>query len=256
MPEGPAHPPLILGLHKIRPGAWWDHTNVQPDRLTNILESLIDAGYCFVDLETAVTQARPRQIAITIDDGYAHLSESLPPICERFGLKPHLFIPAGFVGRPNSWDYTTLLHSEGHLSARQIASLSQMGISIGSHGLSHRQFTRLSTRELFKEITESKRRLEEMTGKSVTAITYPFGRFNRSVLETVAGAGYSLGLGTSWPQAGQQSLALGRILVYGYDTPFSVRQKLGGWLKPVERTKQGIATFLSGGTAWFQSPCG
>ena len=256
MPEESAYPPLILGLHKIRPGAWWDHTNVQPDRLTNILESLIDAGYCFVELEMAAKQARPRQIAITIDDGYAHLSESLPPICERFGLKPHLFIPAGFVGRPNSWDYTTLLHSEGHLSVGQIVSLSQIGVSIGSHGLSHRQLTQLSTCDLLTEVTESKRRLEEMTGKSVTVISYPFGRTSRSVMEAAAGAGYSLGLGTSWPLAGQHSLALGRILISGYDTPFSVRQKLGGWLAPVERAKQRIATFLSGGTAWFQKARG
>jgi peptidoglycan/xylan/chitin deacetylase (PgdA/CDA1 family) len=252
MPEESAHPPLILGLHKIRRGGWWDHTNVRPDQLTGILKSLIDRGYRFVDLETAVTQAQPRQIAVTIDDGYAHLSESLPPICEQFELKPHLFIPAGYVGQPNGWDYTSLLRSERHLSARQIAELSRAGVSIGSHGLSHRQLTRLSNSALFIEITESKRRLEEITGKSATTISYPFGRLNRLVMETAAEAGYSLGLGTSWPRPGQNRLALGRILIYGYDTPFSVGQKLGGVLAPVERAKQEIATFLSGGTAWFQ----
>lgn len=225
---------------------------MRPDQLTGILKSLIGCGYRFVDLETVVTHAQPRQIAVTIDDGYAHLSESLPPICEQFGLKPHLFIPAGYIGQPNGWDYTSLLHSERHLSARQIAELSRAGASVGSHGLSHRQLTRLSAGALLAEITESKRRLEEITGKSVTAISYPFGRTNQSVMDTAAEAGYSIGLGTSWPRPGRNRLALGRILIYGYDTPFSVVQKLGGTLAPVERAKQEIATFLSGGTAWFQ----
>jgi peptidoglycan/xylan/chitin deacetylase (PgdA/CDA1 family) len=246
------HTPKILALHKIRPGRRWDHTNIQPAQLERILDSLQNRGFQFAALDEVISQNTSKMVAITIDDGYAHLAETLPPICERFGLTPHLFIPAGEIGKMNRWDYTSLLSPEPHLNEAQIRKLSDFGVIIGSHGWFHRPMTNETQTELTDGLVNSKRRLEEITGRPVVAISYPFGRTSAKIESAALDAGYKLGLTTQWPKAGQTDTALGRVIIYGFDTPFSVLQKLEGKLARIEQVKQEVATFLSVGTGWYQ----
>lgn len=256
MTSKPNHTPIILALHKIRPGRRWDHTNIQPDQLQRILASLQDRRYEFAPLEEVARRNDPKTVAITIDDGYAHLAETLPPLCQRFRLTPHLFIPAGEIGKTNSWDYTSSLSPEPHLTEAQIRALSNIGVIIGSHGWSHRPLTNETPTELAEGLTNSKRRLEEIIGRPVIAISYPFGRTSGAIEKAALAAGYELGLTTRWPIASQTATALGRVIIYGFDTPFSVLQKLEGRLRPIEQAKQYIATTLSAGTGWYQEVSG
>jgi len=48
-------------------------------------------------------------------------------------------------------------------------------ITIGAHTVSHPSLSKLSDAELFKELRESKTRLEQETGREVTLFAYPFG---------------------------------------------------------------------------------
>ncbi len=247
-----AHAPIILAFHKVRPGRRWDHTNIQPRRLTSILTALSDRGYRFTGLRDVVDKNDPTQIALTFDDGYAHLAETIPPICEQFRAKPTLFIPAGYVGKSNRWDYTGRFATEQHLSQSQIRSLANIGFEIGSHGWSHAPLTQFSNARVAEELGNSKRLLEDITGRPVRSISYPFGRFDQRVIELARMAGYTAGVTTSWISRGADYLALGRIIIYGFDTPFSVLQKLQGRLAWLEKLKQSIATSLSVGTSLYQ----
>lgn len=247
-----AHAPIILALHKARRGRRWDHTNIQPSRLTSILSALSDRGYRYTDLQGVVQETDPKQIALTFDDGYALLAETIPPICEQFRAKPTLFIPAGYAGKSNRWDYSGRFAPEQHLSQSQIRSLAEAGFEIGSHGWSHAPLTQFSNARVAEELGNSKRLLEEITGSSVRSISYPFGRFDQRIVEQARMAGYTTGVTTSWISRGADFLALGRIIIYGFDTPFSVLQKLEGRLAWLEKLKQSVATSLSGGTGLYQ----
>jgi peptidoglycan/xylan/chitin deacetylase (PgdA/CDA1 family) len=72
--------------------------------------------------------------------------------------------PAGLLGRAMSWD--------------EIREMSAAGVELGSHAVSHRRLAALSAAELEHELGHSKKRLEEETGKAVTALAYPFGGRN------------------------------------------------------------------------------
>lgn len=247
-----AHAPIILAFHKVRPGRRWDHTNIQPSRLTSILSALDGRGYRFTSLQSVVATPNPRQIALTFDDGYAHLAETLLPICEQFRARPTLFIPAGYIGKSNRWDYTGRFAPEQHLSQSQIRSLAEAGFEIGSHGWSHRPLTQPATARLAEELGNSKRLLEDISGRPVRSISYPFGRLDQRMVRLARSAGYTTGVTTNWISAGADCLALGRIITYGFDTPFSVLQKLEGRLAWLEKLKQSIATSLSAGTGLYQ----
>ena len=76
----------------------------------------------------------------------------------------------------------------------QIKEVAANGIEIGSHTCSHPRLSLATDDELVSEIAGSRRRLEDITGKSVTSFCYPFGQredLDARARSAVAAAGYS-----------------------------------------------------------------
>ena len=128
---------------------------------------------------------------------------------------------------------------------REVAS---RGMSIQSHGHSHRDFTRMTTVEVREELSKSKSILEDKIGKPVTEICYPYGRFNSDIEEIARELGYTRGWSLNPAHARNDAFTRGRWCVYSYDSPLSVRMKLGrGPFSRIEAIKQGITNNLSRG---------
>lgn len=62
-----------------------------------------------------------------------------------------------------------------YLNKKEIKYLKSLGMIIGSHGENHNLLSRLSYREQFKELNNSKIFLEKIINKSVDNFCYPFG---------------------------------------------------------------------------------
>lgn len=77
-------------------------------------------------------------------------------------------------------------------SPSEIAEILTLDVEIGSHTVTHPDLTDIDATSLAWELTESKRRLEDITGRSITSFCYPFGRFNGAAAEAVEAAGYDL----------------------------------------------------------------
>jgi peptidoglycan/xylan/chitin deacetylase (PgdA/CDA1 family) len=90
-----------------------------------------------------------------------------------------LFVVAGFVGR------------DGYLSATELREMSQHPlVTIGSHGLGHRHFTRLAKEEAQFELMESRRVLEEIVGAPVDLLAWPYGECNPELEKLSGESGY------------------------------------------------------------------
>jgi peptidoglycan/xylan/chitin deacetylase (PgdA/CDA1 family) len=77
----------------------------------------------------------------------------------------------------------------------QLRHLQHHGIEIESHGVSHRKLNQLDETTLRRELTESKKELEQRLGKQVRSICYPAGAYNDTVMKLSAEVGYMLGFG-------------------------------------------------------------
>ena len=78
----------------------------------------------------------------------------------------------------------------------QVREMSRDGIEFGSHGTSHAVLSQLSGPALARELSGSRKAIEDATGKPVVAIAYPVGgkdAVNDRVIEAAASAGYRLG---------------------------------------------------------------
>lgn len=83
-----------------------------------------------------------------------------------------------------------------YLSPGQIKECLKNEMEIGSHTASHPYLPEIPLGELDKEIKGSKETLESLLGQEVPFFSYPAGRFNEQVKETVRQSGYRGALAT------------------------------------------------------------
>jgi len=241
--------PKVLTFHKITPEFSFGSTNYSPRRFNRLLAFLSDKGINLASLEKAVAEKGERSLAVTFDDGYGHLARYLPLLMERFHFRPTIFVITGYIGRANSWDYTYFFRSTPHLDSKQIRELAENGAAIGSHSHRHRDLTACSPAELRAELVDSKKILEDIIGKEVISLSYPFGHFNRRVIEEARSAGYKYAFTMDFPEPTDENMSIGRIPVYGFDSRLAVFQKVfRGPLYKFEKLKSTFTHRLAAGT--------
>ncbi len=242
--------PVILAFHKLTPRVSYGVTNYSPKRFDKLLESLLSVGYQPCPLDDILTHNHSvKKFAVTFDDGYQHLCRYLPPMMETYGIIPTVFIPTGYIGKRNTWDYSSFIKPEYHLNKTEIQNLASLGVKFGTHSHRHIDLTGCPHTVCEKEILRSKVVLEDILSVPVTTISYPFGRYSDTVLRIAAEVGYQYGFTMRFPHLTDSRLTLGRFAVYSYDTRFAIFQKITrGPLYPLEKLKATVTNKLSGGT--------
>ncbi len=184
-------PPLALALHQTPARTKGAPLAVGARSLRAILGRLLDRGYRFLRVEEVEPGGLPLGYALlTVDDGYASNRDVLAPLARELGIPWGVFVLVGAPGGRNDWDLRGVSPRERHLREEEIRGLAGEGVSIGSHGMTHRDFTRLNDAALAAELADSKAWLERTTGRRVDALSYPWGRVNRRVAEAARVAGY------------------------------------------------------------------
>jgi peptidoglycan/xylan/chitin deacetylase (PgdA/CDA1 family) len=156
---------------------------------------------------------------LTLDDGHASHLEHVAPLLVRYRFSGTFFVTTDFIGKP------------GYLTWDQVRKLVFLGMEIGSHGKSHRPLTRLSRQELFVELADSRRILQDQLGVPVTALAAPGGFWSHTVAEAVKPAGYDAVWVSTIGTNGRETnpLALRRVVVR---QPFSAQRIVAmveGW---------------------------
>ncbi len=129
---------------------------------------------------------------MTFDDALEGVHRYAYPIMEDRGLKGIVFVITGFIGKRNVWDAHFGV-SVRHMDRSAILELSEAGWVVGSHTVSHRALTTLTEDEIRWEMEYSKKFLEDLTGREVWAISYPFNLYDPRVLRLAEETGYRWG---------------------------------------------------------------
>ena len=172
----------ILGYHKIGepPTAGWETWFFIPEAtFAGHLRYLRDDGWQVIDLETflrglTVPDGLPERAALlTFDDGYRSMRTVALPWLLRFGYPAVFFVPTDFIGGRNTFDAAE--PEEAICNWDDLRELERQGISVQSHGASHRAFSGLNLAEREEELRRSKATLEAGLGKRVEVFSYPYG---------------------------------------------------------------------------------
>lgn len=115
---------------------------------------------------------------ITFDDGWAS-NYDLCSIITFFQVPVTLFLLTGSIG------------DEQMLTETEVKVMSHY-VDIQSHGVSHTPATELNPADFVKELTESRKVIEKITGKEVYAFAYPYNRATLVEAAIVKLEGYEL----------------------------------------------------------------
>jgi peptidoglycan/xylan/chitin deacetylase (PgdA/CDA1 family) len=128
---------------------------------------------------SSIVDALPEQgVGIAFDDGNSSdVEHALAALLQR-GRRARFFVLAGRLGQ------------DGYLDADDLRRLSGAGMTIGSHGLDHRDWRSLGEEELRGELVQSRRTLGEVLDEDVEEAACPFGSYDRRVLRALRAAGY------------------------------------------------------------------
>jgi len=169
----------ILVYHSINefPGHGLKGLYVTPENFEKQMIYLKNHGFTLLTFEHWKDRKKVNKpIFITFDDGYKNNLNAFSTFQklqnQNFQPTATIFVIADFVGRPN------------RLSAVELKELASSGFfSIQSHTATHPDLTKVTNYEY--EIKASKEKIEQMTGKAVIALAYPFGKFNERVVTEV-----------------------------------------------------------------------
>ena len=218
----------ILAYHSVDPHFSWGVTRVTPQNFSKQIQMLVAAHTEFYTVSDYLQQSRvntSKKIAITFDDGYESVYHFAFPVLEKYGLTATVFVNPGYVGQYNTWDATFGIRFR-HMNWRQLAELLDAGWEIGSHGLWHRDITRLAKMQCAEELLLSRNIIEKRLGRCSSVFSFPFGNGNNDVWRQCREVGYTAGLAmgpNSLTAAGDEVKS--RTGIYLFDNLFLFTQK-------------------------------
>jgi peptidoglycan/xylan/chitin deacetylase (PgdA/CDA1 family)/GT2 family glycosyltransferase len=176
---------------------------LHPRKFRRFMEVFQFTGYQTASIDQWMEDQVPaKHVLLTFDDGYEDLYDHLLPMVIERKYRPIIFLVADHIGGVNTWDQLRGLRSRRLLSLDQIREMQKYGVDFGSHTMTHPWLPEVSDLQLYREVRDSKSRLEDLLGKEVNSFSYPWGGVDMRVRSAVAGAGYKAGFtirpGVNW----------------------------------------------------------
>ena len=143
--------------------------------------------YPIISLTEAVNQIKSGnfhsdiQAVLTFDDGYLDNYEIVFPYLKKRNISAVFFLS------------TNIIEKEHFITWEQAREMSQEGMEIGSHGITHQSLTQMSYAQACEEIKKSKFVVENKIGSACHHFSFPYGSkrdFNGSLIQEVKRGGY------------------------------------------------------------------
>lgn len=186
-----------------------------------------------------------RYAVVTFDDGFESVVVNALPVLRARNIPATLFVVTDGLGGFPSWQsFEADLHREARImSADQLQALPRELVSIGSHTLTHPVLTAVPHAAARREIAESKRKLEQLTGREIRLFSFPYGSFNQDAVAWCREAEYER-VFTVEPALGfvqGTEFVTGRVTVEPTDWAIEFHLKLRGayrWISCAARFKR------------------
>ncbi len=179
----------VLMYHDVSNDILTDNCHHTIEEFRNTLERLEKQGTKFIPIDQLLptnNSCKLKRCVITFDDVPDSFYKNSYPILKEKNIPFTLFVSQRFIGE------------KGFLSEAQITELANDSLcTIGAHTLSHCMLRKASNSR--EELLQSKIQLEELLGKEVNYLAYPYGKHSSISLKVrrlAKECGYKAAFGT------------------------------------------------------------
>ena len=189
--------------------------NINPALFEQQLKSFQQEGYTtyfakeIPDILNGKIQLKGRSVILTFDDGYEDFYSVVVPLLTKYQMKGTDYVINDYIGR------------KGFLTKKQLQEMVKNPyVEIGSHTLDHVYLKTVPDTLAIKQITESKKGLEDLLGVPVVTFAYPYGAVGVDTPTLVKQASFSAAMGTNFGQ------------IHSKETIFNLTRIRAGYLVP------------------------
>ncbi len=113
-------------------------------------------------------------VAISFDAAWgADKTRQIMDVCDKYGVKATFFLVGFWIDK----------------YPEMVAEINSRGFEIGTHSSTHPQMSKLTSEQSAKELSESSKKIFDITGKPVTLFRPPFGDYNNQLINTATSLG-------------------------------------------------------------------
>ena len=220
---------LILCYHAASP-SWKHELSIDPLIIERQIGSLVSRGFRPAPIEQCLEGAA-RLLHVTFDDAYRSVRNVLPAL-ERLGARATVFACADFADDGRPLDVPELAQQAARhpdelatMAWDDLRELSERGVTVGSHTLSHPHLPELSDDELRRELAESRERIADELRHPCELMAYPYGEVDKRIKEAARATGYRAAFSLAARAENTDRFGLPRTDVYRKDTQLRFRLK-------------------------------
>ena len=145
--------------------------DVHPARFRRHIELSLKAGYRFLRAsEIAQTGGGPKDLAISFDDGLKSVSTVAAPILREYGIPYAVFPVSSWSDKKHPW------YIDRALDWHEMELLLEDGAEVGSHSVSHPDFSRIDHQRAVDELCISREVIRQRLGFAPNSFAIPFGQ--------------------------------------------------------------------------------
>ena len=150
--------------------------------------------YEFVDLKTISrkinSNKKKKYCHLTFDDGYLDNLQYAFPILKKYNVPATFYISDSYIDRSkNIKDFLCANNINDFMNWNELKKLSKSKlVTIGCHTSNHKELSKLSNKDVHKEIFFSKKNIEKKLKKKIYDFAYPYGgkdNFNENTTKIV-----------------------------------------------------------------------
>jgi peptidoglycan/xylan/chitin deacetylase (PgdA/CDA1 family) len=167
------------------------------------IDWLRNNGWRGLSVSEALQFPSGKSVSFTFDDGCETDLIAAAPILLEAGFHATFYVTTGFLNKP------------GYMSTAQLRQLSDLGLEIGCHSMTHPYLDDIGSDQLRREIVDARLRLQDVTGSAVDHFSCPGGRYDERTVTLARETGYR-SLATSHAHMNFSStdrFALGRVAI-------------------------------------------
>ncbi len=187
-----SRPPGLL-FHSITSKPGLEMSHVSQSRFERFCTLLSRHNLRTLTLSEALSESTEASVdeqrcILTFDDGFQSVITTAAPVLQKYNVSATVFCLGNHFGRKSQWD---IFSGNTHLTKEEIRSLSDMGHEIGSHSMTHAYLPFLDDSSVRQELEQSKALLEDICGKAVNSLSYPYGGWNQRIWDIAREVGYT-----------------------------------------------------------------